>query len=696
MPLQQLERMQEAIVAFAHLHWGLSRERASKLLYASQHVVRLALAPYWGSDSPWNPTFDVRSALTHLNIDPVIVRTACCGKCYKSHSLNNLPLSCDWKERGRCRKLCGEPLTTQRWTPQGPITVPRRFYSIQSFDNWLQWFMLRPGIEALIEKSWAHQPPADGTMCVLWDSPAWKQAMASAGGRGRLIFGLFYDGFNPLHNKIAGKVVSCGVLILVCLNLPHELWRQPGNFFVAGFTPPPGGPTPVTITALLDPIVDMLAPYEQDRLLPTHDYPAGRSISAHLIPLIADKLAAHKASGFGSHSCRYFCANCLCTLDQMESLDIPAWTLRDSAAVHAAAANWSAAPTLRERKQLFKGSGIRGSALHRLTYRDHVRHNIIGVMHNIMEGVLQHHFRRIWGFAVDVPSNDSRGDQPPPNGDIHLPSADDMDIDKNYGAEGRAREELEVMGELGHLRLENLNRGSDLGAATRFRTVNASVLTIGSGTASSDDPDYVPDEDSDNGSDSDSEAGYEEPYSANNLFQRGRSHPPLLPTFDDEEIAFIRFTISELISPSWFESPPANLGEKSHGKLTAKQWFNLHTCSLPPSVVEIWTRQPSPRRRELLNNFHSLVSATNRVCSYRTSVTLADEYTQHILAYRQSLRELWPDAVPVPNQHYAMHLGEQMKFWGPPMLLSEFPFESAIGLAQDINTNHHYCEYLIS
>jgi len=678
--------MQEATAAFAHLHWGLSRERASMLLYASQHIVRMALAPHWDSHDTWNPTHDIRSAVSHLRVDPVIMRTACCGKCYKSYSLNNLPLLCDWKERRTCHKLCGEPLTAQRWTPQGQITVPRRFYSIQSFEDWLQWFMLRPGIETLLEKSWAHQAPNNGTMRILWDTPAWQQAMASAGGRNRLIFGLFYDGFNPLHNKVAGKTVSCGVLTLVCLNLPHELWRQPGNFCILGFTPPPGGPTPVTITALLDPIVDMLAPYEHDRLIPSHKYPAGRSLSAHVIPLIADKLAAHKAAGFGSHSCRYFCADCLCTLDELARLDLDAWTLRDNAAVRAAAANWAAAPTLAERKKLFKSSGIRDSALHRLTYRDHIRHNVIGVMHNILEGVLQHHFRRVWGFAV----NDQDA-QPYSVGGIPPAPPDLMDVDDSTRAEKRAQDESEALAELGHLRLENLNRGDDVGAATRFRMVNASTLTIGSGTTGSSDPDYIPDADDDSDSDWDSTDGLNGPTASRNPFQRTQSRVPLLPTFDEEDIDEVRAGISEMIVPTWFELPPANIGQKSHGKLKAVQWLNLHTCPLPPVVVEIWTRLPSPRRRALLDNFHSLVSATNIVCDYTTSATLADEYTLHIVAYRKSLAELWPDAIPVPNHHYAMHLGEQMKFWGPPMLLSEFPFEAAIGVAQDVNTNNHYC-----
>ncbi|KAH7086639.1 hypothetical protein BKA62DRAFT_628105, partial [Auriculariales sp. MPI-PUGE-AT-0066] len=677
------------LAVHAHLQWGLSRDQASQLLCAQQHILRLALAPTFTPSRSWNPTYDIRTAIKHLNIDPIIVRSVCCPACFRQYSTDDFPVRCDWKELGRCRKVCGEPLTMQRWTQsQGCVTVPRRLYSLQSFDDWIQWFLQRPGVEELLERSWLHRPATAG-MRTLWDTPLWQENLAPYSlTPGNLVLGLFYDSFNPLHNKIAGKVVSCGVIIAVILNLPHELWRQPGNFYLVGMTPPPGGPSPVTITALLDPVVDMLQPYASGQLVQTNLHPEGRSIAVRLIPTIMDKLAAHKANGFGSHSCTYFCPNCLCTLDQLEQLDIENWTLRTSDAVREAAAEWTSAQTLTKRKALFKSSGIRGSALHRLTYRDHVQHNTIGVMHNILEGVLQHHFRRKWGFADSIPasnSDDLSGSA--------IPNAEDMEIDEDAAQAARhAQEQRELDSELDHLRLELVNRSEEASSNARYRAVNVSTLTLSVSDHSSD-PDYIPEaENSDDSDDSDGSDWEEQSDVPRPAFGARQTRTALIPTFDPTEVAQIRVALGEMIWPTWFDPPPPDIGAKRHGKLKAIQWLNLFARCLPLDLVERWTTSPSPRQQNLLENFCNLVSSVNIVTSYESTEAGADSYLAHFVAYRRSVRELWPEQHSVPNHHYAMHLAAQMKLWGPPMLLSEFPFESAIGEVQDINTNNHYAD----
>jgi len=688
-PLGQLQRIEEALAAYAHIQWGLSREQASTLIFAHQYILRLALTPT-RSALNWNPPHDIRTAITNLDIDPVILRSVCCPGCFKQYSLVDFPAVCSWKQRSRCRKLCGESLLATRWTSKwGAVAVARRHYSLQSFDDWLSWFIQRPGIEELLEKSWTYRPPADGVMRSLWDTPAWRSSGASTPGK--LTLGVFYDSFNPLHNKIAGKVVSCGVIIFVVLNLPHELWRQPGNFYVAGFTPLPGNPSPVTISALMDPIIDMIGPWHYGKPLQTPMFPNGRQVAVDVAPVVADKLAAHKLDGFGSHSCHYFCSDCLCSLDELERTDIDAWTLRSSDATRAAAAAWTSATTLKARKMLFRASGIRGSSMHRLAYRDHVRYHTTGIMHNLYEGVLQHHFRRKWGFADSIlASDEATGRHSVPTGHL-VNDRDNMEVDLDDAALARHRREArEVESEVDHLRLESINRGNNLATTARYCAVNTSAASVGVTTDSSD-PDYVP---SDNSDETDSDESDWDSDSDNNLarsrFQRGPARVPLEPTFDAEEIEFIRQGLAEMIVPAGFDLPPLNIGEKKHGKLKAKHWYNLFCPLLPHSLIELWTKSPSPRRSALLQNYCDLAISTIQASSFTTSSALADSFLHHFVAYRKSLKDLWPNLPSVPNHHYAMHLCAQMKFWGPPMLLSEFPFESAIGVAQDISTNSHY------
>ncbi|KZV82543.1 hypothetical protein EXIGLDRAFT_626883 [Exidia glandulosa HHB12029] len=573
--------------------------------------------------SSWNPSHDVRTAMKHLSIDPVIVRSVCCPKCFASYALDDIPEFCTWRVRRRCRP-CGEPLTATRSTrSQGPITVPRRLYSVQSFRSWLEWFLSRPDIEDLLEQSWAHQP-SDDSMRSTWDSPAWRSLGNFSTTRGNLMFSLFYDSFNPLHNKIAGKVVSCGVLTLRCMNLPFDVSRRPENTFFIALTPLPYGPNVVTITALLDPIMDQVLPFWIAQLIQTYKFPLGRSIRAGIVPVIADILASKKALGYGSHACEQFCSYCLCTLDQLERLDLENWTIRTSDAVRAAAENWTAAQTVKKREELFKSSGVRGSALHRLHYRDHVRHTIIGVMHNWMEGILQHHCRVKWGLgskALPGSGDDGASDSEEPT---LATRSDPMDVDR-----------------------QTHSASSDEG-----------------------DVDTTP----------------------NTAWHPKGRRIPVAPTFDAADLQFIRARLARIVAPTWFERPPANLGVKSHGKLKAIAWMNLFAYCLPLILVELWGQRAESRARdsELLANFEQLVAATDIVCSYSTSNAAADAYTEHYIAYRRSLRELWPDSDSVPNHHYAMHNGDQLKFWGPLMLLSELPFESDIGILQDISTNFHY------
>jgi hypothetical protein len=76
-------------------------------------------------------------------------------------------------------------------------------------------------------------------MSSIWDSPAWRSLGSFTTTPGNLTFSYFIDWFNPLTNKIAGKIVSCGAIMMFCLNLPPDLRHLPENTFFAGITPPP-------------------------------------------------------------------------------------------------------------------------------------------------------------------------------------------------------------------------------------------------------------------------------------------------------------------------------------------------------------------------------------------------------------------------------------------------------------------------
>jgi hypothetical protein len=163
--------------------------------------------------------------------------------------------------------------------------------------------------------------------------------------------------------------------------------------------------------------------------------------------------------------------------------------------------------------------------------------------------------------------------------------------------------------------------------------------------------------------------------------------------FDETQLVAIRGCLADAVIPSWLKRPPQNLGEKAHGKLKADQWLTLMSVFLPLILPEVWLTAGSHRDMQLLDNFHDLVSCTNIVCSYSTSTSLADEYLQHYIRYRQSSSTLFPNAGSRPNHHYAMHNAQLMKFWGPLIPLSEFGGERHNGALQKINTNQHLCMF---
>jgi hypothetical protein len=86
------------------------------------------------------------------------------------------------------------------------------------------------------------------------------------------------------------------------------------------------------------------------------------------------------------------------------------------------------------------------------------------------------------------------------------------------------------------------------------------------------------------------------------------------------------------------------------------------------------------------------VICTNIVCRFITTNDLADLYLVHYIRYRSVLAKLFPHGGLRPNHHYAMHIALLLKFWGPLMASSEFPYERHNGTFQKVKTNGHMHE----
>jgi hypothetical protein len=125
----------------------------------------------------------------------------------------------------------------------------------------------------------------------VWDSPAWHNLRERGDfctTRGNLTFSYYVDWFNPFLNKIGGKHVSCGAIVMVCLNLPPELRHKPENIFIASIIPPDCEPDVVTFTHVADPVIDQLVPFYAGQDVPTFSHPSGEMIRIAVLPFIGD------------------------------------------------------------------------------------------------------------------------------------------------------------------------------------------------------------------------------------------------------------------------------------------------------------------------------------------------------------------------------------------------------------------------
>lgn len=664
-PVADIVKLICIFAVWLHIRAGVSRSVANKILKAIQIIFSFALrsieiallaAGVSVKLADIQVPQDIRTAYQHYHTEPDIIRTACCPKCYTSYSTHPIPWRCHWRASPRSYP-CNTELWESRNTQKGPKWIPKRLYTTQSFDSWLAFFLSRQVIEDNLIDTFRHhqdRPPIfGGYMHDIQDSPAWADLTASGTPYG-LIFGTYVDWFNPFTNKIGGANVSCGAIVLYCLNLPPHLRYRPENTFIIGLMPSPNLPNPTTISHLLNPVIDAILAYSAPgKHIPTFYHPDCTEVQVKACtPFVADLEASRKVSGFLTHSATCYCSFCLSTSKQINDLNIHTWRLRNGAEVREQANTWLHLTTTKARETQATLTGVRWTSLHRLPYWDPVKHVVLGFMHNWLEGILAHHLRSLWGIGRD--------------------QKDAKRVKEIEEEEGYSESDLS----------ESANELNDLSpppspspsAASNSDDSSSSTPTI-------TDQRHIYQFDDDMEDDSDSDQEYVPP--------SGPDIGGYLPfDFPDAQLTAIRDCIHNISLPTWTLRPPSNLGEPKHGTLKAREYLMLFSCVFPLIIPEFWhTVDATDFDRKHFLCFYHLVAATNIISSYKTSNADADNYTHHYIQYRAGIQELFSYRPLKPNHHYAMHNAALLKYWGPLASFSEFPGERLNGLLQKTKTN---------
>jgi hypothetical protein len=226
---------------------------------------------------------------------------------------------------------------------------------------------------------------------------------------GKYVFSLNVDFFNPNGNKAAGKSFSCGIMSVMCLNLPPDLRYQPENMYLAGIIPGPAEPPTACINNYIRPLVDNLLDfwYPGVQFSRTHRFRQGRTIICALVAIVCDLPASRKVAGFASHSREFFCSLCYCTRkkDGYGTTKYELWGRRNNTDCRNYAERWLNAPNAIAAKAVFNKGGLRWSELLRLPYFDLSQFVVVDAMHNLFLGLINFHFCDILGYRSPTAKN---------------------------------------------------------------------------------------------------------------------------------------------------------------------------------------------------------------------------------------------------------------------------------------------------
>lgn len=210
-------------VAWLVLCKGVSKRTADTtlrilrlIIFTTLQLIYLTLKGLGAQINPPSPIvdipLDIRTLYSSLNLNPNLVRTICCPKCFKEFPSDTLIRFCDYRRSPKAR-FCKTPLF--RFTNRGTRSkwIPHCLYTTQSFESWIKTFLSRSPIDKCLHQTFLKSNLPNwrpgGRMYDIYDSPGWQQHMRHfLRTPYHLAFAVYIDWFNPLGNKAAGMEYS--------------------------------------------------------------------------------------------------------------------------------------------------------------------------------------------------------------------------------------------------------------------------------------------------------------------------------------------------------------------------------------------------------------------------------------------------------------------------------------------------------
>ncbi|KNZ59218.1 hypothetical protein VP01_1781g7, partial [Puccinia sorghi] len=153
-------------------------------------------------------------------------------------------------------------------------------------------------------------------------------------------------------------------------------------------------------------------------------------------------------------------------------------------------------------------------------------------------------------------------------------------------------------------------------------------------------------------------------------------------------------SVLEVVVPTGVTHMPKGLGTSKNGKLKASEWHALFAIHLPLAAMSVFIESAAineclAKNEDAIENFTALVRCTNIVSSDKVHDNEIDNFTFEYSKYTATAANIFANIKILPNHHYALHIPDQMRRWGPLLGVSEFPGERLIGKLQKIKTNRN-------